>query len=204
MEGSGHEVIVVIAQILTWKKRVSRIEVLPDGGENMATARLMCGSRDFGESFYYDGQSRLRKHRVNHQTLLGIWSFRVEVWNGDFLNRRQKHYILHYIFCYLLLLILLFYILNIYSKSPPSFSTFTGLEKWISWYKRNWDEINISKECRFELPFWVVKRIRHKRRIGRTERSLQTSHESHERDIDLFLERHIKLGDSEGRMKNSM
>jgi hypothetical protein len=48
------------------------------------------------------------------------------------------------------------------------------------------------------------KKDRHKKRIGRIERSLQTSHESHERDIDLFLQRHIKLGDSDGRMKNSM
>jgi hypothetical protein len=30
------------------------------------------------------------------------------------------------------------------------------------------------------------------------------SQESHERDIDLFLNRHIKLGDSDGRKKKCM
>ena len=45
------------------------------------------------------------------------------------------------------------------------------------------------------------KRIWHKKRTERTERSLQTSQESHERDIDLFLHRHIKLGDSDGQKK---
>ena len=39
------------------------------------------------------------------------------------------------------------------------------------------------------------------KRIERTEKSLQMSVESHERDIDLFLHRHIKLGDSDGRKK---
>jgi len=40
-----------------------------------------------------------------------------------------------------------------------------------------------------------------KKRTERTERSLQMSEKSHERDIDLFLHRHIKLGDSDGRKK---
>jgi hypothetical protein len=73
MEGSVHDVIGTIANISTWKKRVSRFEVLPDVAEDGALWRCLSGPREFDTSLFLSSVKQAKKKsQISHQTLIRI------------------------------------------------------------------------------------------------------------------------------------